>query len=238
MRNALRYVLDGLEECAVSAAKGHIFLNIKAAQQHFMSAEQRIRDYGATKVLRGMVIYTHCHSSAVVSVLQAAMAKGKRFAVRNTETRPSFQGRITAAQLAKLGIPVEHYVDSAARYALQKADLVLFGADAVTAEGAVVNKVGTRIMAELAGRHDIPVYVCTDSWKFDPRTVSGVGEEIEMRHPDEVWPGRPRGVTVRNYAFESVEPDLVNGIISELGIFRPEVFVEEVKDAHPWMFRP
>jgi ribose 1,5-bisphosphate isomerase len=236
MRNALRFALDGVQSGEVKDAKAQVLRNVEEAQRHFAEAERRIADYGAKKVLRGMAIYTHCHSSTVVRILETARRQGTDFTVRNTETRPSFQGRITAAQLAAVGVTVEHYADSAARYALRKADLVLLGADAITSEGAIINKVGTHIMVDLARRHEIPVYFCADSWKFDPLTVEGAWETLETRASKEVWPRPPKGVMVRNPVFESVDPDMATGIISELGVFKPEVFIEEVKDAYPWMF--
>jgi len=41
---------------------------------------------------------------------------------------------------------------------------------------------------------------------------------------------------VNNYAFEKVDPELVTGIISEMGIYRPDVFVQEVKHSYPELF--
>lgn len=241
MRNSIRFVFQQLQSPAVATstvqeAKQRITAAIKKAYDHFSSAEKRISRFGARKILQDMTVYTHCHSSAVIDVFKAAKQQGKRFAVHNTETRPSFQGRITATQLARLHIPITHYVDAAVRFALRKADMVLLGADAITAEGEVINKVGTHLVVELARRYDLPVFICTDSWKFDPLTIQGFWETIELRDAREVWEKRPSGVAIKNYAFEGVEPDLVSGIISELGVFKPEVFIEEVKAAYPWMF--
>jgi len=183
-----------------------------------------------------MVVFTHCHSSTVIEILKQANKQGKRFTVHNTETRPKFQGRLTAQELARLGIPVVHYVDSAARLALKKADIMLIGADAITTEGKVINKIGSELMAEVAEKWDVSLYVCSDSWKFDPKSVFGYEEEIEKRKPTEIWPTAPKGVKIDNFAFEKVNPDLITGIISELGIYKPTIFVEEVKRAYPWMF--
>ena len=113
---------------------------------------------------------------------------------------------------------------------------MLLGADAVTSEGKVINKIGSELFTEIADRYEVPVYVCTDSWKFDPKSVFGYEEEIEKRKPTEIWPTAPRGVKIANFAFEKVNPDLITGIISELGIYKPSIFVEEVKRAYPWMF--
>ncbi|MBW2981930.1 translation initiation factor eIF-2B, partial [Candidatus Woesearchaeota archaeon] len=92
------------------------------------------------------------------------------------------------------------------------------------------------LFAEVAEKWDVSLYVCTDSWKFDPKSVFGYEEEIEKREAKEVWPTAPKGIKINNFAFEKVNPDLITGIISELGIYKPEIFVEEIKRAHPWMF--
>ena len=69
--------------------------------------------------------------------------------------------------------------------------------------------------------------------------LSGDGlfeEELEERGPQEVWGEAPKGVGISNFAFEIIEPQLVSGIISELGIYNPMIFVEELKRNYSWMF--
>jgi len=233
MRNAVNYVLEdvNVEEDVVKSIKKRV----KEVGKHFKESKEMISKIGSKKIRRKMIIFTHCHSSYVTAVLKQAKARGVKFEVHNTETRPRLQGRITARELAREGIPVTHYVDSAARLALKKADLVLLGADAITTEGKIINKIGSELFAEVAKRYDIPVYVCSDSWKFDPETIFGFEEEIEERNTKEVWPNPPKGVTIDNHAFEIVDPDSVTGIISELGIYTPEIFVEQVRRAYPWI---
>jgi len=233
MRNLLNYVLFDLEKerDVFSVVK----LRIKSLEKRFEDVEKKISLYGSKKILNGNIIFTHCHSSNVINILLTAKNLGKKFEVYNTETRPLFQGRKTATELAKAGIPVTHFVDSAARIALKKADLMLIGADAISTEGKVVNKIGSEMFAEIAYKYDVPLYVCTDSLKFDPSSIFGYEEKIEKRKPSEVWPAPPKGVKISNLCFERIKPELITGIISELGIFRPEIFVEEVKSSYPWL---
>lgn len=183
-----------------------------------------------------MIVFTHCHSSTVEAVCIKAKEQGKKFTVYNTETRPRFQGRITAENIAKAGIPVVHFVDSAARTYLKKADLFLFGCDAISAEGRIFNKIGTEFLAEFTADQRIPTYSVTNSWKFDPLTVRGFEEVIEQRDPKEVWENPPQGVTIMNPAFEITSPDILTGIITELGVFKPETLIFEVQKKYPWMF--
>jgi ribose 1,5-bisphosphate isomerase len=239
MRNALNFVtqdIKAFEQKTPEDAMYDFAIRTTEAVAQLQGAEENIAKYGAEKIKDGMIIYTHCHSHSVVNILAKAWKDGKHFEVHNTETRPRFQGRKTAEDLAKLGIPVTHYVDSAARFALKKADLMLIGADAITTEGKVINKVGSELFAEAAARFSIPVYSCTMSWKFDPETIFGFEEPIEKRFASEVWDKPPRGVKIDNFAFEQVSPELLSGVITELGIYKPGVLVQIVEEKYPWMF--
>jgi ribose 1,5-bisphosphate isomerase len=195
---------------------------------------RKISEFGANKIKNNTVIFTHCHSSSVVSTLQKAKRQGKKFGVMNTETRPSLQGKTTASELK---IPVTFHIDSAARLALIDSDIMIIGADAITSEGSVINKIGSGMFAEIADRHGIPLYVCSHSWKIDPRTMKGFGEPIEKRKAGEIWKNPPRGVKISNTVFEEIDSKLIDGIISELGVLSPASFIEEVKDSYSWMFR-
>lgn len=233
LRNVVNYLFFKLNQ---ENAKEELIKRHAEVSRHFEHNNELAAKIGARKVSNGDVVFTHCHSSSVTRILKKAKTEGKKFNVYNTETRPLFQGRITAMELARAGIPVTHFVDSAARIALKEADIMFIGADAITSEGNVYNKIGSEMFAEIAYKYDVPVYVCTDSWKFDPKSVFGFEEKVETRSSKEVWPTAPHGVKIDNRAFEKVDSSLISGIISELGVYKPEVFVEEVKRAYPWMF--
>jgi len=236
MRNAINYIMNDVDTSSVNSIKSQMNRNTKAAHSHIRNSSRKIAEIGAKKITKGSIVFTHCHSSTVVNILKTAKKKGKNFEVHNTETRPLFQGRKTATELAASGIKVTHYVDSAARLALKKADLFIMGVDAMTSEGKIINKIGTQLFIEVAERYEIPIYFCADTWKFDPSTVWGEEEKIEMRDSKEVWSKAPRNVKVMNYAFEKIDPNMVTGVITELGVFKPETMVEILKDNSPWMF--
>jgi ribose 1,5-bisphosphate isomerase len=236
MRNALNYVLKTVDQTDLIRLAHDLDSRISHVQEYFEAAERSIAEIGVKKIKNDMVVFTHCHSSTVMLILAKAKQSGLRFEVHNTETRPVFQGRTTAQELSALGVKVSHYVDSAVRLAMKKSDVFLFGADAIQSDGKIINKIGTELFLEIAQRYDIPSYCCAVSWKFDPLTVYGIDEPIENRRKDEVWPHAPKNVTIMNPAFEVVDPSLVTGVISELGVYRPEVFVDEVRRTQPWLF--
>ncbi|MFH1308579.1 MAG: translation initiation factor eIF-2B [Patescibacteria group bacterium] len=226
LRNTIKYALtfETIEE------------GIKETLDLMNKARKKIIQIGAKKIQSGTTIFTHCHSSTVVDILIAAKKQGKRFKVFNTETRPTFQGRITARDLARNKIPVTMFIDSSADVALKKADIFLFGSDAITSEGNVINKIGNKMFCELANKYGIPCYTCTFSWKFDPKTLLGNIEKLESRNPKEVWDKPPKGVKISNIVFEEIEANLISGVISELGILNTETFVSEVKKKYPFLF--
>ncbi len=228
LRNSLRYCLENYESDPEASKK---------AIKHFEDTKKRITEIGARRLEDGMTVFTHCHSSTVERIVIEAHKQGKKVRVRNTETRPKFQGRITAKKILEAGIPLEHYVDSAATEAIRGSDIFLFGCDAITSDGRIINKIGTALMLEVAEKYDVPSYSCTDSWKFDPATLEGHDEVIEERDPSEVWEDAPEGIKIHNPAFEVCSPDSLTGMISELGIFKPEALVTEIKAAYPWLIK-
>ena len=189
----------------------------RALLEEVARGDEAIARTGAGLIHDGMTVFTHCHSSSALAVLKEAWRQGRRFKVLNTETRPRYQGRITARELAAEGIPVTHMVDSAAKYALDGADLFLFGADAVLPSGYLINKVGTGIFCLVAHRYDVPTYCAAHTLKV-VRDKSD--EAVEQRAPEEVWPEAPEGVLVFNPAFDKVHLKYVTAFITERGLVK------------------
>jgi eIF-2B alpha/beta/delta-like uncharacterized protein len=184
-------------------------------------AVKEIHKHGAKLIKRGDIVFTHCHSSNVIGAIK--QAKKKIRCVYNTETRPRLQGRETSKDIAKARIPVHHFVDSASRIALKEADIMLLGADSII-HNKVYNKIGSELMALTARNYHVPVYICASLWKFNPHR-----ETIEERLPSEIWQKPPKGVTVKNYAFEKINFSLIKGIVCEEGVLKPKKFVKEAR---------
>ena len=206
-----------------AAGEGGYLAVAEAMLEEVERGEQAIAEAGAELVREGMTVFTHCHSSSAVSVLKHAHRQGRRFKVLNTETRPRFQGRLTAAELAAEGIEVVHMVDAAAKYALDGADLFLFGADAVLPSGYLINKVGTGIFCVVASRYDVPTYCATHTLKV---VRDRSDESVERRDPVEVWPDAPSGVLVFNPAFDKVHLKYVTAFITERGLLKDILSVD------------
>ncbi len=240
MRNAIRWIITRVED---SDERGVIELahRVKLSSQNFQKSlaqsKERIAEIGANRIRDGTVVFTHCHSSTVTNMLAKAKAQGKTFEVICTETRPAFQGRITAREMLELGIKTTFIVDSSARTFMHDIDLVVVGADAITSEGNVVNKIGTGSIALSAHESRKPFYVLSEVLKFSPATLYGEYEKIEERSPNEIWKDAPVQLNIRNPAFDVTPRDLIHGIICEEGIISPHTISEVVRRVHPWVFQ-
>ncbi len=239
MRNAIRFINTKAQgastekvaelSCLVSSAANQFLTELDASREI-------IAEIGAKRIRDGMVIFTHCHSSTVTRMMAKAKNQGKNFKVICTETRPAFQGRITAKELVDLGIETTFIVDSAARTFIGDADFVVVGVDAITSEGNVVNKIGTSAIAVLAHEARKPFYVVSELLKFDPETLGGECEKIEQRSHIEVWSEASPKLTIRNPAFDVTPNRYIHGLICEEGIITPQVVVEVMRRRLPWVF--
>lgn len=204
-------------------------------------ALELIGEIGARRIRDGDIILTHCNSSAALSIIIRAHEMGKDIRVFATETRPRFQGLITVKVLAEKGIRVSLVPDSAIRLIMKKIDKVIVGADAIAANGAVVNKIGTSQIALIAHEARVRVFVAAETYKFSPATVIGELITIEERSPDEVIPKEKLSkyvrIKVRNPAFDVTPPEYVDAIITEQGIIPPQAAILILKEEYGWIIK-
>jgi ribose 1,5-bisphosphate isomerase len=240
MRNAIRLIINQVEKSTEKSVK-KLSETVSMASQQFLkdleNSKERIAEMGARRIRNNSTILTHCHSSTVTHLLRKARHDGKVFEVICTETRPVFQGKITAKEMLDLSVRTTFIVDSAARFFMNQVDMVVVGADAITSEGNVINKIGTSMIALVAQEARTPFYVVSELLKFDPATMYGDYEKIEERDPREIWKDAPKDLTVRNPAFDVTRRDFIHGIICEEGIISPHSITEVMHRKYPWVFK-
>jgi len=227
IRNILTYIGFQIKMKKISNPKQLVALLKEKEGKYFEemeTAKNLIADCGSKLIPKKAHILTHCHSSTVMEIIKRAHAMGKDIKVTCTETRPRFQGRLTAKELRDAGIPVRMIVDSAVKNFLIEIDIVVVGADAITATGDLVNKIGTHGIAALAFDMDIPLYSAAELHKFDPLTKFGCDEQIEERDVHEVVDNLDefRGVEIRNPAFDKTPAKYIEGYITEEGLIPPQ----------------
>jgi methylthioribose-1-phosphate isomerase len=194
---------------------------------------------------RPLRILTHCNTGRLattafgtaIGALRVLHARGKVADVLVDETRPLLQGaRLTAWELAEAGIPHRLTIDSAAAWAMAigQVDCVIVGADRITADGSVANKIGTYGLALAAHRHDIPFIVVAPESTRDPATANGheiVVEEraaVEITHVGGVATA-PERTAVFNPAFDVTPPELITAVVTENGVV-PRANHEQIAD--------
>jgi len=239
MRNAIRCIINQAQGCKTEKIDALSQIVISSADlflKNLEASRERTAEIGAKRIRDGSVVFTHCHSSTVTRMLAKAKAEGKNFKIICTETRPAFQGRITAKEMVNLGVETEFIVDSAARSLMGEVDIVVVGADAITSEGNVVNKIGTSSIAVLAYEARKPLYVVSELLKFASETLNGECEKIEQRSPSEVWADAPEKLLISNPAFDVTPNRYIHGLICEEGVIAPQSVVEVMRRRYPWVF--
>jgi methylthioribose-1-phosphate isomerase len=196
-------------------------------------------------VNRRVQVLTHCNAGWLATVdygtalsgIYQAHDAGVPLHVWVDETRPRNQGLLTAWELSAHGVPHTLIVDSAGGHLMQRGDvdMVLVGADRVSARGDVANKIGTYLKALAAHDNQVPFYVALPSPTIDFSVSDGLAEiPIEQRGADEVatMAGKtkdghvvsvqvvPDGTPVANYGFDVTPARLVTGLITERGVIQ------------------
>ena len=190
---------------------------------------------GARLLDDGDHVLTHCNAGRLacvgwgtaLGVIRSAVAAGKQIHVYACETRPMHQGsRLTAWELTEDEIPVTLICEGMSGSLMRKGkiDKVIVGADRITRD-VVFNKIGTYSHAVLARYHKIPFYVAAPLSTFD-RLHQEEDIVVEERDAEEICSLAgvrlaPQGVDVYNPAFDATPLDLVSGLITEKGVFRP-----------------
>jgi ribose 1,5-bisphosphate isomerase len=234
LRTGIRIVKKSISQKGlnVEEMKKKIIEAVKKYEHNRERAIEKMAEFGANLIENDSTILTICHSSTVVKTLIRAKKKIKK--VYCVETRPLYQGRITAKELASAGIDVTLIVDNAASTVMKECDYFFSGADAFLADGDVVNKIGTNNINGLCTKYDVKHYVVMSSHKFEPATFLGKLEPIEERSANEVWEEKEKKkfgagrVKIKNMAFDRTDSAGIEGIICELGVFPPQVLASKL----------
>lgn len=202
------------------------------------SSIQKIAEIGARLINKGDTVLTHCNSKTAVGVIKKAWDNTKGIKAVCTESRPRYQGHITAKELSSHGVPTTMIVDSAVHHTLREleVDKVVVGADTIYSNGDLVNKIGTSQIALMAQSMDIDFIVAAESIKFSPGSILGKSSRIEDRGPREVLGLKKfRGVEVLNPAFDVTSAEHISAIVTEYGVIPPQAVYHMLTDKFSWM---
>ncbi len=215
----------------------HARLALEAARQSaeailagWADASQQIASH-ARPFLHGTIL-THSFSGTVQAVLLACRDQLERAYV--TEGRPRCEGRDTAQALAAASIPVILLTDAEAGLFLPECAAVVVGADSVLADGSLINKTGTYLLA-LAARatrpQRVPFVALAEALKIAPSAQT----HLEEMDSAEVLPSSTSlGVSARNIYFDRTPAQLVSAIITERGPLNRAQVREQAAQARRW----
>jgi len=222
----------------VAEMRDGVVAEVKKMEEEDVEVNKKLGRVGAELIRNGETIITQCNAGALATVgygtalgvIRAAREQGKLVKVIVPETRPALQGsRLTAFELERDGIDCTLISDTAVGYTIAsgRVDRAIVGADRITKDGYVFNKIGTYQVAVLASRHGVPFHPAAPYSTFD-RAHGHSEVVIEERTSDEVVRIRgrriaPKGVPVSNPAFDSTPPELVTSIISDRGLIEKPI---------------
>lgn len=233
--NRMEQKVLSLKELPVPEIVGELKKEAELMKEEDIAVCKQIGENGLTLVNPGDGILTHCNAGQLATCkygtatapIYLGQERGYHFRVFADETRPLLQGaRLTAYELQAAGVDVTLICDNMSATVMKKGwvNAVFVGCDRVAANGDTANKIGTSVVATVAKRYGVPVYICAPTSTIDLNTPTGDDIVIEERPAHEVtdmWykePMGPKGVKVFNPAFDVTDHELIAGIITENGI--------------------
>jgi ribose 1,5-bisphosphate isomerase len=187
--------------------------------QDYDTAIERIAEH-ARPYLSGRLL-TCSLSGTILEVLKANRQQIEQLNV--LEGRPRYEGREMAREFAAAGFPVTLLTDAQADIFIPRCHAVVVGADSVLANGDVLNKAGTALLAWSARGHNIPFYVLCETLKISPQDwpredLHQQEALLEEKEAQEVLEQPLPGVTARNFYFDHTPHSLVDKVITERGV--------------------
>jgi methylthioribose-1-phosphate isomerase len=193
-----------------------------------LAGHRALGEHAAVVIPDGATLLTHCWAETYLTeTVAAALRSGKRIDAVCTETRPYLQGaRLTAESLAEMGVATRLITDGMAAHLMSRGEVTVFvtGADRVTMDGSVVNKIGTLQIAVSAHAFGVPYVALVQA--PDRQAPGPAAVELEDRDGREVLHclGRRTAserVTGVYPAFDVTPPRYVSVVVTDRGRFAP-----------------
>lgn len=231
---ALARMRNAIEKSGGEQPVAYLLNEAKAIHTEDVAANRRMGELGAKLIQEHCAVLTHCNTGSLATggygtalgVIRAAYAAGTITEVYADETRPWLQGaRLTAWELVQDRIPVTLIVEGAASYLLSRGDVgwVIVGADRITANGDVANKIGTYNLAVSARFHGVRFMVVAPTSTIDMSLAVGQDIPIETRAAEEILAHARTAVAATgalawNPAFDVTPAHLIDAIVTEKGV--------------------
>lgn len=235
-QTSLHHLVDEMRDIANEVIKedGDVFSTLKECAynwtEHIMNISRDMGRYASEIIEDKDTVLTHCYGGPAIYFMgHYARENGKKVDFYTTETRPYLQGaRLTSFALDQGDFEVNLITDGMTAQCMREnlIDKFITGADRISMDGGVANKIGTYQIALAANKYSVPFYAHSyDGPDRDTPTWKHV--EIEERDPKEIFEFNGKRISpigIKGYypAFDCTPPELVEGIITEKGIYKPE----------------
>ncbi|MCY0868649.1 MAG: initiation factor 2B [Desulfurococcus sp.] len=240
--NTLRLIGEYFIENGLRGIKDYISSLVEKYNESITLAAE----IAARRVSDGEAVITNSNSLTLRRLFEALSRNKTRVKVYVTESRPGLEGLLMAEHLEKLGFEVYLIVDSAVRFFMKNINKAVLGAEAVAANGAVVSKVGTSIIALEAREARVRVFVVAPTLKFSVESI--YGELLKL--PEGDWRllmsederrKLPENYTALAPLYDVTPPEYIDAIVTEKGLFAPQaipVVIREIYGSYPLMIKP
>lgn len=241
LANALREItatlVKELRRGGLGSAKEAMVKKVGMLKEEFERNNRMTAQIASRRLSSGDSILTVSYSRLVLEAIRLAVHENKELRVYVTESRPIGEGTVLAAEVSSLGLETILLVDSAARFVMKDIDKVLVGAEAVAANGALVNKVGTSLVALAAHEARVRVFTLAPTHKISPETFLGELVELGEASPDALArPPKEVADRVKVWAplFDVTPPEYIDAIITERGLVAPQAIPFIVAETYGW----
>ena len=153
---------------------------------------------------------TISNSKTILEVLKLISESNKRLKLIISEGRPNNEGTILAERLAVNNISTTLITEAQIYQFVQKTDCAIIGADKILANGNVVNKVGSNLLALACKEFNIPFYVISDKSKFCNDNYF-IAKELSGSEIFET----EKKIEIHNFYFEEINKELITKIITD-----------------------
>lgn len=229
INNLMQLWLDSFSQSHYTSQLSVASYAQKTAQRLKWQSQQAvaaIAQYSTDLIRDRWTVMTHSNSASVRACYEVLSTKNIEAIV--TESRPGLEGKQLAKAISSLGITTHYITDAQIGLFVPHADVVMVGADTVLADGSVVNKSGTYLLALAAKANRVPFYVCCESFKLSDLLANTI--QLERKATDELNPPYSALISAHNIYFDITPARLITSYITEFG---PRLTMSKMSDLAP-----
>jgi translation initiation factor eIF-2B subunit delta len=218
-------------------------------QERIEFADKAICKHASKKIVDGDVILTYAKNEVIQQILTSVKKKSDtQFRVILVDSRPMLDGKDMLDTLNKAGIECSYIMFNAVSYVMKEVTKVFLGASALMSDGSIFSRVGTAGVALIARNYNVPVLVCTETYKISHRVQMESITGNELGNPNELisnscttesespllknWRDDPN-LRLLNPIFDLTPSEFVSGIVTEMGILPPTSVAVLLREMNP-----